>query len=138
MFADLPFTTASYSSTKRTDDSYVMEWYFEEDGQEAQAFGHIQQIFEHTIPWSADDPETGYTTAVLLQCEWYSPCEEQDQRTGIVQVRRNHNFDVSSFIFLDDRRIAPKKFVLWRDDVFDRTNVDVHGDDEILYHVIWF
>ena len=132
LLADVPFTTQNYSSTKRTDDSYVMEWYFEGDGQEAQAFGRIQRIFEHTIPWSKDT-ETGSTTAVFVQCNWYSPVGEKSSSTNIVQVRRNHNWDVSGFIFLDAERVATKKFVLWRDDVFDGGSNDVDDDNDILY-----
>ena len=58
--------------------------------------------------------------------------------TDIVQVRRNHNFDVSGCIFLDYSRIAPKKFVLWRDDVFEQATVEEDSDTELLYNVVWF
>ena len=113
-----------------------MEYYFEEDGTEEKAYGRLVSIFEHTIPWSKTAPETGYTTSVLVQVEWYSPIGPPNTLSRLVQVTRNHNFDNSGLSFLDD--MWPVSFVLWREDAFDGAscNDNSGNDDDVVYNVV--
>ena len=101
------FKTRDLAEGLKTDNSFIMMPYMNrESNKEELAYGQLTRMFQHKMY-----PGNGAPSHVIVDCEWYSPCEDKHPGSGLTQVKRNPNFDRSRLCFLKD--CIPANFVLW-------------------------
>ena len=123
------FATPEYQESFFNDNTCIQSKYTEQTTKtDVISYGRIKKLFYHQL--LPDSPPR-----VIVIADWYDYHSVYD-RSGLVQVKYNPNFESESSVFLE--YCTPKNYAMWPTDpfAFDWTNEESYRNENVLFSIL--